>query len=274
MAPKRCEGSAALRWATKSQELAAAGVADGGGHCRQLSGDIVWCSLCGAYAAGVARGMAQPCPGRRQAWRGGGRHGQLLSLRAGKHPRTGAWLGMPIPEISWEAGDGMSTQEKSTEAMRNETETDDTADRRAAWGSAADAEARAQGNARRSERGGGGLRRQQRERRLHRSQPPMAGIRPLLIVMTPLKVMVMNVLAVICGPSMAEKTRRRTSGCLEADGARVPRTQGGWHRRRREWLPCAGASRTSVVRRMLFTLITVPRARPRRRTTLEMRLAR
>ncbi len=46
----RCEGSAAARWADRAAADADAGISVGGGHHRMLSGDVAWCSQCGAYA--------------------------------------------------------------------------------------------------------------------------------------------------------------------------------------------------------------------------------
>ncbi len=104
MATKRCSGSAAEKWAKKAEELAVAGCVDGGGHCRQLSGQVIWCARCGAYATDVAKGLTQPCPGKREGWKGGGRHQQLLALRGGRHPRTGEWIGPPVSEAAWIPG--------------------------------------------------------------------------------------------------------------------------------------------------------------------------
>ena len=73
LAPQRCSGDAATRWAMKAEALAEHGNIDGGGHRRMLSGDIVWCARCGAYASERARGLAAPCPGKPQVMTGGGR---------------------------------------------------------------------------------------------------------------------------------------------------------------------------------------------------------
>jgi hypothetical protein len=108
IAPNRCEGSAAVRWAHKAQLLAEHGVAVGGGHSRLLSGDVMWCGTCGCYADGKAVGLAAPCAGPPAKNGHGGMWGQLKKLRACKHPRTGAPLPPPVSEMSsckkWQTG--------------------------------------------------------------------------------------------------------------------------------------------------------------------------
>ena len=95
LAPAQCAGSAALRWARQAESMAACGGSDGGGHHRVLSGDVLWCSLCGSFAVTRARGLAQPCPGKVLT---AGFRSQLRSLIAGKHPVSGAPLGEACPE--------------------------------------------------------------------------------------------------------------------------------------------------------------------------------
>ncbi len=117
MAPLQCSGSAVVRWADKAATLAEAGVTVGGGHCRQLSGDVMWCSACGAYASGVAKGLAKPCLGRVRGWNGGGRHQQLLALRNGRHPKTGQWIGAAVPEAAWIHGELACPTQRATMVM-------------------------------------------------------------------------------------------------------------------------------------------------------------
>ena len=106
LAPQVCTGSAMLRWAEKAQTLTGTGIGDGGGHSRVLSGDLVWCARCGAYAQSVAKGLSKPCPGRIQgAWRRGGLLGQLKVLQSGRHPKTFEQLPRPIPESMWRSAD-------------------------------------------------------------------------------------------------------------------------------------------------------------------------
>ncbi len=103
IAPKRCEGSAAIQWAKRAAAVAGSGGRDGGGHRRMMSADVIWCDRCGAYATDKSKGLAQLCPGVPGDWSGGGRPQQLAALRAGKHPKTGEWLGCPCPEPRWDA---------------------------------------------------------------------------------------------------------------------------------------------------------------------------
>jgi hypothetical protein len=99
IASKRCDGSAAVRWALKAQLLADRGVSVGGGHSRMLSGDVMWCGICGCYADGKAVGLAAPCSGPPAKNGHGGMWGQLRKLRNCRHPRTGASI--PSPEIEF-----------------------------------------------------------------------------------------------------------------------------------------------------------------------------
>jgi hypothetical protein len=99
IAGEKCGGSAALRWAEKAQQLADRGLALGGGHARMLSGNLVWCSICGSYADGKAIGLAAPCAGPPAKNGYGGMWGQLRKLRNGKHPRSGILLALPVSEF-------------------------------------------------------------------------------------------------------------------------------------------------------------------------------
>jgi hypothetical protein len=65
-------------------------------HSMCTTGPVFWCNSCGGYAVSHAVLLARPCPGPVKRWRGGGRHQNLLALRAGKHPVSGAWLVPPI----------------------------------------------------------------------------------------------------------------------------------------------------------------------------------
>ena len=119
-ASERCPGSAAQKWAAKALQLAEKGQAEGKGHARMLSGDILWCRNCGAYACGSAKGLAKPCPGKDLgSWaEGGGRKQQLHRLLAGKHPKHCHQLPYAIAEYrSCDARDHVSCQAtKSTPA--------------------------------------------------------------------------------------------------------------------------------------------------------------
>jgi hypothetical protein len=98
IAGERCGGSAAVRWAEKAQLLADRGISVGGGHARMLSGEVIWCSICGCYADGKAIGLAAPCTGPPAKNGYGGMWGQLRKLRNGKHPRSGLALQPPVCE--------------------------------------------------------------------------------------------------------------------------------------------------------------------------------
>ena len=97
LAPQRCAGPALARWAEKARALAGQHPADGGGHSRVLSGDVLWCTRCGSYANSVAKGLSKPCSGKG----GGGKLGQLKVLQSGRHPKTFAPLPRPVPESCW-----------------------------------------------------------------------------------------------------------------------------------------------------------------------------
>ena len=101
-----CEGSAARRLATRVKAITDSGGGLGTGHCFWLSGEVLWCSTCGAFAEGCGTmALARPCQGKRkvgsrQSANQGGRNGlrqQLRNLVKGLHPRTRALLPPPIP---------------------------------------------------------------------------------------------------------------------------------------------------------------------------------
>ena len=101
LAPTRCSGSAADRWAKRAAEDAAAGRIDGGGHRRYLSDDVVWCGRCGAYASTHAIGLAKACPGRPTDAAASSR---LRMLNNGQHPVTRSrFIMATVPEYgcSW-----------------------------------------------------------------------------------------------------------------------------------------------------------------------------
>ena len=74
-----------------------------------LSGDLVWCTKCGAYGDGKAIALRLPCTGDpRASWSNGqivhnatGRAINLWLLKANRHPQTRLTLPAPIPEFSW-----------------------------------------------------------------------------------------------------------------------------------------------------------------------------
>ena len=94
-----CKGSATARWAEATKQMADNGVQDGGGHARLISGDIIWCGICGAYADLKVSGLTEKCTKKHIGpWNGGGKRGQLNSLRRNRHPRTKIQLPPPVPE--------------------------------------------------------------------------------------------------------------------------------------------------------------------------------
>ena len=98
LAPQRCGGSAALRWACMADAHAKQGCLTAHGNLRALSGDVLWCIKCGAYATTVARGLTRMCPGRWQGDRENPRRQQLASLRRNVHPYEKRPLPSPILE--------------------------------------------------------------------------------------------------------------------------------------------------------------------------------
>jgi hypothetical protein len=89
---RKCAGSAVAAWAARAVEDAARGRSDGGGHRRMLSGDVLWCRVCGAFSATRAVGLAKACTGRP------GGSGRLARLLRGCHPVTGVDIGVPLAE--------------------------------------------------------------------------------------------------------------------------------------------------------------------------------
>ena len=90
-----CSGSIVTKWAVKVQQLANAGRHIGCGHKLYLSGEVIWCGVCGAYAEMHAIVLQKPCAGPPIRRRGGGHRAQLAMLRAGRHPSTR--LALPPP---------------------------------------------------------------------------------------------------------------------------------------------------------------------------------
>lgn len=101
IAPSSCSGSAARRWADSATRMAEAGATNGRGHRRVLSGEVVWCQICGSYADARAKGLADVCKGPPKASSNGngGMRGQLKALQKGRHPRTRAILPAPVDEF-------------------------------------------------------------------------------------------------------------------------------------------------------------------------------
>ena len=74
---------------------AKAGTPMGGGHTKILSGEVTWCSTCGAYADAKAIGLTKECKGHpKRGGSYGGAWGQLRKLLRGVHPRNN----LPLPD--------------------------------------------------------------------------------------------------------------------------------------------------------------------------------
>ncbi len=103
IASLRCPGLAVQKWADMEEASRLGGgvaVANGRRHHRWMSGDLIWCSLCGAYGELKAVGLAAACPGPPPNT-GSGRTTSLSRLRAGRHPKSNLPLhGPPTPEPS------------------------------------------------------------------------------------------------------------------------------------------------------------------------------
>jgi hypothetical protein len=95
MAPKECLGSCARKWAEKAKQFADNGTVIGDNHTRAFSGEVVWCTRCGAYADNVAKGLSKPCQGHPNT------HTVrcLKALKRGRHPRSGIEIGLPQYEV-------------------------------------------------------------------------------------------------------------------------------------------------------------------------------
>jgi hypothetical protein len=66
LAPGQCTGSVAKRLAARVKTIVDAGGSLGTGHSFWLSGTVLWCSTCGAFAEGCGTmALARPCTGKR-----------------------------------------------------------------------------------------------------------------------------------------------------------------------------------------------------------------
>ena len=87
---RKCNGSVAKKWETLAAVAAAKAEKDTDGHTRVHSGEVVWCSTCGAYADKKAHGMQAVCKGApERGTQYGGMWGQLRKLMRRIHPKTG-----------------------------------------------------------------------------------------------------------------------------------------------------------------------------------------
>ena len=92
---KKRNGSVAKKWETLAAVAAPRAEKDTDGRTRVYSGEVVWCSTCGAYADKKAHGMQtifKGAPVREEVdgkYKYGGMWGQLRKLMRRIHPRTG-----------------------------------------------------------------------------------------------------------------------------------------------------------------------------------------
>ena len=84
---EKCPWSTATQWARLDARHAGLGLAHGPGHDFRLSGTLLWCNTCGAYADSRSKGISKPCAGKPEA-SNGGRAQQLAALRARRHPKS------------------------------------------------------------------------------------------------------------------------------------------------------------------------------------------
>ena len=66
-------------------------------HQLMVSGKVIWCNTCGAYATGHAVRLVKSCQGPVDIKAAGGRSQQLRKLRAGKHPKLGHRMADTVP---------------------------------------------------------------------------------------------------------------------------------------------------------------------------------
>ena len=88
LAPARCKGSVAEKWALASAAAAEVCGSVGPGHHRMIAGDVVWCLKCGCYGGDRAKGLQDVCRGKPLDKSGGRLAGQLRYLMRGVHPKT------------------------------------------------------------------------------------------------------------------------------------------------------------------------------------------
>lgn len=93
-----CGGSKVEQWALMAVKAAESEQIVGAGHLRAMSGDVVWCRVCGCYSDSRVRGLTDYCKGKPSDKSGGGRAGQLLYLRNNIHPRIRKALPAPVDE--------------------------------------------------------------------------------------------------------------------------------------------------------------------------------
>lgn len=101
LAPQECKGHATDRWTQIAAMRGKNDAKPAKPHRLMVSGPVVWCNTCGAYACAAPLLLAQPCSGRPTKTTARDRCRQLARLRAGEHPETRKTLNLPIPIEEW-----------------------------------------------------------------------------------------------------------------------------------------------------------------------------
>ena len=109
----RCKGSIVDEWVAKVVTQSGEQSLSHAKHQLMRTGSVYWCNKCGAYAEDKAYGLAKLCSGHITGILGGGRLQQLIKLRKGMHPKSGAFIGTPVPEVSWDGEEPVSQVEKA-----------------------------------------------------------------------------------------------------------------------------------------------------------------
>ena len=122
-----CPGQPFRKWVQRSLEDAGTVTIYGAGHRRCISGTVMWCRRCGAFAENRLVGLVKLCPGRLSnsstEWR-------LGQLEVEKHPVSGVWLeglvehlgqtgGDTVPGIAQQAGARQSNGLLSNSRLQN-----------------------------------------------------------------------------------------------------------------------------------------------------------
>ena len=103
LAPQECKGHATDRWTQTAAMRGMSGDKSAKPHCLVVSGPIVWCTTCGAYACSAPSLLSHPCRGRPVKSKSKTMSKQLSNLRAGIHPETKRAIHLPVPIEQWKA---------------------------------------------------------------------------------------------------------------------------------------------------------------------------
>ena len=85
------------KWAIRAAADETAGIQHDPSHTRWMSGDVVFCSACGAHSELVVKKLAERCTGLKR-----GPTTVRNRLCRGEHPRTRAALPTAVPEHCWQ----------------------------------------------------------------------------------------------------------------------------------------------------------------------------